>query len=204
MRRLILMRHAEAAAETGTGDHARPLTSQGWREARQAGEALAEVGLPQFALVSDSRRTRETFEVVQDQLSVDVPHRFSRELYGASPRVILAATCDVPPTIRCLLIIGHNPGIADLVSMSSRDGSDDVLVAQAAHFATACFRRDRNRYPLRGARAGWQARKTVHGGWGGSDHRKTDGFRKRPRGGIGRDPVQPGLSRIDDAGRSEP
>ena len=94
---------------------------------------------PEFALVSDSRRTRETFERVQDGLGVAVPHRFLRELYGASPRDILAATREASPTVLCLLIIGHNPGIADLVRESSRGGSDDALVAQAAHFSTACF-----------------------------------------------------------------
>ncbi len=99
MRRLILMRHAEAAAETGAGDHARPLTPRGQSDARRAGEALAEVGCPDFALLSDSRRTRETFEQVQDRLGVAIPHRLSRELYGASPDDILAATRDVPPTI---------------------------------------------------------------------------------------------------------
>ena len=139
MRRVILMRHAEAAAETGAGDHARPLTPRGESDARRAGAALAEVGCPQFALVSDSRRTRDTFDIVQHRLGVAVPHRFSRALYGASSHEILAATRDVPPTIRCLLMIGHNPGIGDLVGLSSRGGSDEALVAQAAHLSTACF-----------------------------------------------------------------
>ena len=139
MRRLILMRHAEATAETGGGDHGRPLTPHGQSDARRAGEALAEVGCPEYALVSDSRRTRETFEQVQDRLDVAVPHRFLRELYGASPDEILAATRDVPPGTRSLLIIGHNPGIGDLVGLSSYDGGDEALAAQAARFSTACF-----------------------------------------------------------------
>ncbi len=139
MRRLLLMRHAEALAATGTDDHARPLTPRGQSDARRAGEALAEAGCPDFALLSDSRRTRETFEQVQGRLGVAIPHRVLRELYGASPDDILAETRDVPPTIRSLLIIGHNPGIADLVGRLSRDGSDEALVAQAAHFPTACF-----------------------------------------------------------------
>ena len=139
MRRLILMRHAEAAAETGAGDHARPLPSRGQGEALRAGEALAEVGCPELALVSDSRRTRQTFDLVQDRLGVVVPHRLSRDLYGASPHGILEATRDVPPTVRSLLIIGHNPGIGDLVGESTRDGGDPALVAQAAQFSTASF-----------------------------------------------------------------
>ena len=139
MHRLILMRHAEAAVETGAGDHARPLTRRGQSEAVRAGEALAEVGCPEFALVSDSRRTRETFDIVQDRLGVAVPHRLSRDLYGASPRVIMEASHDVPPALHSLLIVGHNPGIADLVGQSTRDGNDPILAAQAAQFSTACF-----------------------------------------------------------------
>ena len=139
MRRLILMRHAEAVVETGTGDHARPLTHHGQSEAFRAGEALAEVGCPEFALVSDSRRTRQTFDIVQDRLGGVVPHRLSRDLYGASPRDILEATRVAPSTVRRLLIIGHNPGIGDLVGESTRDGSDPALVAQAAQFSTASF-----------------------------------------------------------------
>ena len=139
MRRLILMRHAEAVAETGAGDHARPLTRRGQRDALRAGEALAAVGCPDFALVSDSRRTRETFDIVQERLGIVLPHRLSRNLYAASPRDILEATRDVASTIRGLLIVGHNPGIGDLVGEATRGGSDAALVAQAEHFTTACF-----------------------------------------------------------------
>ncbi len=139
MRRLILLRHAEAAAETGAGDHARPLTRHGQSEAQKAGVALAEMGCPEFALLSDSRRTQETFDIVQDRLGTVVPHRLSRDLYGASARDILEATRDVPPAICRLLIIGHNPGIGDLVSELTREGSDAALAAQAAQFSTASF-----------------------------------------------------------------
>ena len=68
-----------------------------------------------------------------------MPHRLSRDLYGASPRDILEATRDVPPAIQRLLIIGHNPGIGDLVGQSTCDGCDPVLAAQATQFSTACF-----------------------------------------------------------------
>ncbi len=139
MRRMILMRHAEAAAENGAADHARPLTARGRSDALRAGQAIAEVGGPDFALLSDSRRTRDTFDLVQERLGVVVPHRLSRDLYGATPRQILDATRDVPPTVGRLLIIGHNPGIGELVSQSSRDDGDAALVAEAARFPTASF-----------------------------------------------------------------
>ena len=42
MRRLILMRHAEAAAESGAADHARALTTRGRSDALRAGDAMAE------------------------------------------------------------------------------------------------------------------------------------------------------------------
>ena len=139
MRRLILMRHAEAAAETEAGDHARALTARGRSDALQAGDAMAEVGGPDFALLSDSRRTQDTFDLVRERLGVEVPHRLSHDLYGATPREILEATRNVPPTSRRLLIVGHNPGIGELVDQSSRDDSDPALAARAAQFSTACF-----------------------------------------------------------------
>ncbi len=51
------------------------------------------------------------------------------------------------PAIRSLLIIGHNPGIGDLVRPVTRDGSDAALAAQAAQFLHGQFRRDLGRRP---------------------------------------------------------
>ncbi len=102
-----------------------------------------------------------------------VPHRLSRDLYGASPRDILEATRDVPPTVGRLLIIGHNPGIGDLVSESTRDGSDAALVAQAAQFSTASFAVISADAPFADFGQGVPARKAVHARMRGSYPRES-------------------------------
>jgi phosphohistidine phosphatase len=58
-------------------------------------------------VVSDAVRTRQTWEL----LKLDATVRFERDLYLADPRVMFETlqACD-PASV---LIIGHNPGIAE-------------------------------------------------------------------------------------------
>ena len=61
-RRLIVMRHAKAEPFAAT-DHGRRLTDRGRAGARDAGAFLRDAGpVPDYALVSSSTRTRETWD----------------------------------------------------------------------------------------------------------------------------------------------
>ena len=124
MRQLILFRHAKALAGTATGDHARGLSPRGLAEAAEAGLSLDARVRPDLALVSDSRRTRETFDRVVGAVGRDIPHRFERALYGADAEQIAAVVADVDAATTCLLIIGHNPGVGDLARHLADAGTD--------------------------------------------------------------------------------
>jgi phosphohistidine phosphatase len=109
MKTLILMRHAKSDWSLSEPDHDRPLNARGIRSARALGEWLRQNGLaPDTALVSDARRTRETFGL----LALDTPVHFEPRLYLAEPETMLdllrRATGDT------VLMIGHNPGICAL------------------------------------------------------------------------------------------
>ena len=68
MLRLFLFRHAKATPHVGGGDRERPLNQRGIGDARRIGAALASTGLRiDLALVSDARRTRETFTLAFEQ-----------------------------------------------------------------------------------------------------------------------------------------
>jgi len=112
-KRLILMRHAESGWNgTEVDDHDRCLTPQGAMDAKSAGEWLAKENyMPDVALVSTSRRTRETLASVQYSLP-DCATVFLPELYLGSPGRLLSALQKRPET--SVLIIAHNPGIAAL------------------------------------------------------------------------------------------
>lgn len=137
MRRVILMRHGKTVASVPAGDHARHLTPRGIAEATEAGRILSPRGTPDFALVSDARRTRETFDRVVEAVGRDIPHRFDRRLYGASTDQILAVLAEAPEEAAAVLVIGHNPGIGELARRLS--GQSPKRRELDDHFPTSAF-----------------------------------------------------------------
>lgn len=113
MRRLILMRHAKSSWDSPVqSDHERPLNARGQRSATALGDWLRANALtPDEALVSDASRTQETMTGLKLPLA---PKLLSR-LYHAGPDIMFETLRAA--TGSCVLMIGHNPGIAELASM---------------------------------------------------------------------------------------
>lgn len=111
-RTLILMRHAKSAWDDPMlDDHDRPLNKRGRRSATALGDWMRHAGLtPDQILCSSARRTQETCE----RLGLGLPAPPLPELYHASP----AAMLDLLQQARghCVLMIGHNPGIAEFAA----------------------------------------------------------------------------------------
>lgn len=109
-KRLILMRHAKSGWDDPTlQDIERALNERGRESATALGHWLRERGYkPDAVLSSSATRTRETFSL----LGTKAPVTFKPELYLASSGVMLKwlKTCQADT----ILLIGHNPGIADL------------------------------------------------------------------------------------------
>ena len=139
MKRLILMRHAKTEPWTeGIDDHGRALTPVGHEDAvRMAAALTAEGWVPDRALVSSARRTRETWSHLSPGLA-RCEVLVDEALYLAGERGIadFIAEADGAST---LLIIGHNPGMHDLAVRLVREaGSSDHQAAMriAAKFPT--------------------------------------------------------------------
>ncbi len=113
-RHLLLLRHAKSSwDDAALDDHDRPLSARGEAAARALGGYFARRALrPDLALCSSARRTRDTLA----QLALDVPARFERALYLASHEALLARLARIDDEHRCVLLVGHNPGLADLVA----------------------------------------------------------------------------------------
>ncbi len=107
-KRLILMRHAKSSWDSPFDeDHQRPLNGRGQRSAKALGDWLRAQGyLPDQILSSSSTRTRETCA----GLDLEADKRFLDGLYhagaGSMMEILKQATGE------CVLMIGHNPGIA--------------------------------------------------------------------------------------------
>ncbi|TFL17992.1 histidine phosphatase family protein [Jannaschia formosa] len=106
---MILMRHAKSSwGDPMQGDHERPLNRRGREAAPRIGAWLRANGYtPARILCSTAVRTRETCAA----LGFDVEPEFRSDLYLAEPETILALARTPGPAP--LLILGHNPGIAE-------------------------------------------------------------------------------------------
>ena len=113
--RLLLLRHAKAEnSEPGMSDHDRTLAVRGRKDAPTIGAYIAHHALqPDQVLVSDARRTRETWERLAMALSSPPPVSYVAALYNAGPDAILEIVKESAGTARTLLVIGHNPGLHD-------------------------------------------------------------------------------------------
>ena len=121
MRRLYLMRHAQAESFSPHGDKDRRLSTRGRLQAREVGERLAGARIER-ALVSDAERTRETFAELRlpDVDGVPVHVEFRAELYDAGTRTMLARIAETPDEVRTLLVLGHAPTIPALAGEFTR------------------------------------------------------------------------------------
>lgn len=108
--RLILMRHAKSDwGSVLLSDHERPLNSRGQISARAMGGWLRDRGdQPDLTLSSDARRTHETVKGVGFPGDIRLTH----DLYHASTDAMLRVLRGAG-TAGCVLMVGHNPGIAD-------------------------------------------------------------------------------------------
>lgn len=139
MRELILMRHAKAVRiHDAPSDEARGLTGRGRRDAAAAGAAMEDAGLkPQLALVSTAQRTRETAEHGLQNFALE--RRLEAALYHAAPEGIWDAFASSEADR--VIIVGHNPGMGELVSMLIHQSHDRSKLARefSGHFPTAAF-----------------------------------------------------------------
>lgn len=126
MKRLILMRHAKSSwADPGCTDHDRPLNSRGESDAPRIGAWLAANGhIPDLALVSTARRTRETWAGLGAAFSA-VPMTQTPEIYEASLGTLLNLVQNAPP-VGCLLLLGHMPAIGGLARALLPPGPEDA------------------------------------------------------------------------------
>lgn len=118
MKTLLILRHAKSAwDQPNLDDHDRPLNARGHRDAPRMGRLLAEVDLvPDVILTSTAERAKTT-AVIAAQSSGYIGTPITKpELYLASVSDILAVLASVADDYDTVMIVAHNPGLADLVA----------------------------------------------------------------------------------------
>ena len=140
MRRLILFRHAKAEARlAGQEDIDRPLAARGRADALLIAQVLAREGLsPDLALVSASRRTRDTWDCAKGVFA-NASAAYLDDLYNAAAEEVLAEVETHAAEAGTIMVIGHNPGLHELAVNLLIDGGASAaqIDRMAVRFPTA-------------------------------------------------------------------
>jgi phosphohistidine phosphatase len=113
MLQLVLLRHAKAVPQA-EDDFDRGLAPRGREDTPQVAAALAAEGAaPDVALVSDSKRTRETWELAAPFFP-KTKAKFLHSLYHCPADTLMEAA--ERAGANSVMLVGHNPGMHELAS----------------------------------------------------------------------------------------
>jgi len=117
-RHLILLRHAKSAWDTGaTSDFDRPLAGRGERDAPKMGKWLKKQGLVPDAVVSSpALRAKQTSEAACQKMGIKPKEiTWDNRIYAATASELLKVVKEYRKKTKTLMLVGHNPGLEDLL-----------------------------------------------------------------------------------------
>lgn len=117
LRKLILMRHAEAQMiQYGKPDKDRAITMDGMHQLDSLRQKLhGKLADIDFVLCSNARRTRQTLDGIKSLLPSKAEIIFDDNLYNSSQETIWQIISETNEKCKGILIIGHNPGLSQLI-----------------------------------------------------------------------------------------
>jgi phosphohistidine phosphatase len=138
-RTLVLVRHAKSSWDLDVDDVDRPLSGRGRRDARAIGALLVDRAVkPDLVLCSTATRTRQTWAGAAEAGASTGEVRFEPGIYRAWVPELVALIRAVDESVTTLAIVGHAPGIPDLVEhLAAREGGSDLWARLDAKFPTA-------------------------------------------------------------------
>lgn len=118
MKTVLLMRHAKSSWDNpALDDHERPLNKRGQSAAPRIGQLIRDEGIcPQVVVSSTAVRAESTARIVAQECGFKGEIVFTDDLYLAPPSQYLGIISGLDDTYGTVLLVGHNPGISELVS----------------------------------------------------------------------------------------
>ena len=141
MKTLSLLRHAKSSWDDPVErDFDRPLNGRGHRAARTMGEWLKENGYHFDAVIaSPALRIRQTIEGVETGLGEKLKPAFDKRIYMASAASLFELIQETPDEVGHLLLIGHNPGLEDLLLLATEGDASPLRAEAELKYPTATF-----------------------------------------------------------------
>ena len=139
MKTLTLLRHAKSGWDDPVArDFDRPLNPRGRRAAATMGRHLRDLGLAfDGVIASPAVRVRETIDEVERGYGRRLSPVWDRRLYLASAATLLDVVHEAAGDAARLLLVGHNPGLEDLVLALVPDDDGPLRTAAEEKYPTA-------------------------------------------------------------------
>jgi phosphohistidine phosphatase len=122
-RQLVVLRHAKSSwSEPGMADVDRPLNDRGRANAALMGRKLRDERIAvDIILASTATRVRETLDLLLPAWKRQGPLSWEKCLYLATPETILHQLAALDNDWRSAMVVGHNPGLSELVEELTGD-----------------------------------------------------------------------------------
>lgn len=142
MKLLGLFRHAKSDwHDAKARDFDRGLNERGRKGAAVMGRHIVEHGVRwQRIIASPAVRVAETIELAEKASGREVPVIWDRRIYLASSVILAEVLHDLPDSVDKALMVGHNPGLEDLIfDLVPDDGTCPLRAMVEEKFPTAAY-----------------------------------------------------------------
>jgi phosphohistidine phosphatase len=129
MKTLTLLRHAKSGWDDPVArDFDRPLNSRGKRDAAMVGRHWRAIGLSfDHVVASPALRVAETIDKLVTGYGEALAPVWDRRIYLASATTLLDVVHSLPAGADSALLVGHNPGLEELVLLLVPDAGEQLL-----------------------------------------------------------------------------
>lgn len=145
MKYLSVVRHAKAEiANLSSADYHRPLSKRGVKDAKRIGKLLANIQpAVDWIIASPATRTRTTTAAFVEIVDYAGTLQWEDSAYLGDAETWMQLLRVIPPEIEHVLLVGHNPGMANLVAGLASGGPTHLNFhfppATIAHFQMEIF-----------------------------------------------------------------
>ena len=117
MKELIIVRHCKSSwSDLSLSDYDRPLNIRGERDGDIMSKELSKkIKYVDLLISSSSKRTKLTSNFFIDQININ-KKEYRDDFYHSSSEIIISILEKINKKFKSVMIIGHNPGLTDLVN----------------------------------------------------------------------------------------
>ena len=115
-KQLLILRHGKSDWSVDSDDFNRPLKKRGVNAAQKIGYWLAHnrAAKPDLIISSPAVRALETAKITAEMAGLPQP-TVDERVYEANLQALLNVIAEIPETVQRPLIVGHNPGLEELL-----------------------------------------------------------------------------------------